>query len=256
MTLQVPSAGVIVQHMNDSTNDRLHGRGRGPQQAGPPLAALAGISLGLLLIGLVIGAALGGVPPVPYGSSASVLGYLREHPDAVRVAAVFTFGSSVPLVIYAATASARLRQLGVTAPGATIALAGGLLAAGGLGLSSLFLWTLSQADVRGDDALVRALYFLVYLTGGPGHIVMLGLLLAGIAVPVLILGLVPRPVAWTGLGIAVIAELTTLVLIWPALSPLLPIARFAGLVWLIVAGALMPLRRANRNEALHAKTGG
>ena len=65
----------------------------------------------------------------------------------------------------------------------------------------------------------------------------------------LIVGLLPRGVAWTGLVIAGIAELTTLVLIWPGLSPLLPVARFTGLVWLIVAGALLPLRRRNRHEA-------
>jgi hypothetical protein len=29
----------------------------------------------------------------------------------------------------------------------------------------------------------------------------------------------------------------------------LPVARFTGLVWLIVAGALLPLRRRNRQEA-------
>jgi hypothetical protein len=69
------------------------------------------------------------------------------------------------------------------------------------------------------------------------------------AVPGLIVGLIPRPVAWAGLVIAGIAELTTLVLIWPGLSPLLPVARFTGLVWLIVAGVLLPLRRRNRQEA-------
>jgi uncharacterized membrane protein len=94
----------------------------------------------------------------------------------------------------------------------------------------------------------------VYLTGGPGHIVTLGLLVAGIAVPAMILGLVPRPVAWTGLVIAAIAELTTFVLVWPMLSPLLPVARFTGLLWLIVAGALMPVRRANRAAQTHAST--
>jgi hypothetical protein len=116
------------------------------------------------------------------------------------------------------------------------------------------LWTLSRPDVVADGPLIRALYYLVFLTGGPGHVVTLGLLVAGIAVPVLILGLVPRPVAWTGLAIAVVAELTTLVLIWPALSPLLPIARFTALVWLIVAGALLPLQRPNRNARQDAHT--
>ena len=210
---------------------------------------LASISLGLLVVGLLIAGALGGIPPLPYGSAAAVVDYVRSQPDAIRVASVTVFGSSVPLLIYAATASARLRQLGVTAPGATIALAGGVLAAGGLGLSGLLLWPLAERDVAADSGVVHALYDLVYLAGGPGHVVMLGLLVAGIAVPSLILGLVPKPLARTGLAIAVLAELATLVLIWPPISPLLPIARFSALVWLLVVGALLPHRRTNRTGA-------
>ena len=172
--------------------------------------------------------------------------FFAAHPVAIQAAAVGTFGSSVPLAIYAATASARLRQLGVTAPGATIALAGGILAAGSLALSGLLLWTLSRPEVTVDEPLVRALYFLVFLNGGPAHVVFLGLLIAGVAVPSLILVLLPRWLSWAGLAIAVLAELTTLVLIWPGFDVLLPIARFTGLVWLIAAGALLPTRRPRR----------
>jgi hypothetical protein len=154
----------------------------------------------------------------------------------------------VPLAIYAATASARLRQLGVTAPGATIALTGGTLAAGALGLAGLLAWTLSIPEVGTDTALVRAIYYLVFLLGGPGHIVSLGLLVAGMAVPSLILGLTPRPIAWIGLVTGALAELTTLVLIWPQLGVMLPIARIAALLWLVVSGALLPLQR---NEIRH-----
>jgi len=238
----------IVQDMNDSTVDTNGAVGRRPQ-GGPPLALLAAISLVLLLAGLVIGVAFAGVMPLPYGSATAIQDYVAGHHAAAVAMAVGTFGSSIPLAIYAATASARLRQLGVTAPGATIALAGGLLASAGLALSSLTAWTLSRPEVTSDTALVRALYYLTYLTGGPWHVVTLGLLIAGIAVPGLIVGLLPRPVAWTGLVIAGVAELTTLVLIWTALTPLLPVARFTGLIWLIVAGALLPLRRANRQAA-------
>jgi hypothetical protein len=235
----------IVQIMNDSSADT----NRRPVQGGPPLALLAAISLVLLLAGLVVGVSLaGGVMPLPYGSATEIQDYVTgQHAAAVAIA-VGTFGSSVPLAIYAATASARLRQLGITAPGATIALAGGLLASAGLALSSLTAWTLSRPEVTSDPALVRALYYLTYLTGGPWHVVMLGLLIAGIAVPALIVGLLPRPLAWTGLVIAGLAELTTLVLIWPGLSPLLPVARFTGLIWLIAAGVLLPLRRRNKQE--------
>ena len=217
---------------------------------------LAGISLGLLVIGLAIGAAIGGIPPLPYRSAAAVTDYFRAQSAAAQTAAVFVFGSSVPLVIYAATASARLRQLGVTAPGATIAFAGGVLAAGALGLSSLLLWTLSRPDVGATADVVRALYYLVYLTGGVGHVVMLGLLVAGMAVPSLILGLLPKPLAQAGLVIAAVSELTTIVLIWPETSPLLPIARFAALLWLVVAGALLPHRRLNRHARDQASVAG
>jgi hypothetical protein len=206
---------------------------------------LAAICLALLLGGLGIGVGLGGVMPLPYGPVSAVQEYVRAQPVAVHVIAVAVFAASVPLAIYAATASTRLRQLGVTAPGATIALVGGTLAAGALGLAGLVAWTLSRPEVSADTALVRAVYLLVFLVGGPGHIVPLGLLVAGMAVPSLILGLLPRPLAWVGLATAALAELTTLVLVWPGLGPILPIARISALVWLLAAGALLPLRRTD-----------
>jgi hypothetical protein len=245
-TLQVLVGGHIVQNMNDSPIDGTRETGRRPQ-GGPPLVLLAVISLVLLLGGLVIGVALGGMMPLPYGADSAIQAYVRAEPVAAQVIAVGVFASSVPLAIYAATASARLRQLGVTAPGATIALAGGILAAGALGLSGLLAWTLSRPEVSTDNPLVRALYYLVFLTGGPAHVVTLGLLVAGMAVPSLILNLMPRPLAVAGLVIAALSELTTVVLVWPVLGFLLPIARLGALIWLVLAGALLPLRRQNRN---------
>ena len=191
--------------------------------------------------------------PLPYGADSAIQAYVRAEPVAVQVIAVAVFASSVPLAIYAATASARLRQLGVTAPGATIALAGGILAAGALGLSGLVAWTLSRPEVSADESPVRALYYLVFLTGGPAHVVTLGLLVAGMAVPGLILGLLPRPLAVAGLVIAVLAELTTLVLVWTELGFLLPIARLGALIWLVAAGALLPLRRQNKHATRAAE---
>jgi hypothetical protein len=225
--------------MNDSiSNDRAPA-----PQAGPPLGWLAVVSGGLLVAGIIVSALLGGVIPSPFGPGEAILRYFATQPDAVRASGILGFGSSVPLAIYAATASARLRQLDVTAPGATIALAGGILAAGALSLSGLVQWTLSQPAVRADAPLVRALQDLAFLAGGPAHVIFLGLLVAGIAVPALILRLTPAPLAWAGLVIAGLAELTTLTLIWPALAGLLPAARFPALAWLIAAGFVLPRRR-------------
>jgi hypothetical protein len=211
--------------------------------APPSRLALPGLGLvclGLLLGGLAIGVALGGVMPLPYGPANAVAAYVRAEPVAIQVIATAAFASSVPLAIYAATASARLRQLGVPRSAAAIALTGGTLAAGALGLTALLGWTLSRPEISADTALVRALYFLIFLVGSPGHMVALGLLVAGMAVPSGALGLMPRPLAWTGLAIAALAEVTTLVLIWPELGVILPIARVAALGWLVAGGAALP----------------
>jgi hypothetical protein len=218
-------------------------------QGGPPLGLLAVISTGLLLLGIVVSAALGGVVPSPYGAAGVIRAYFTSQSDAVHADGVLVFASAVPLTIYAATASARLRQLGVTAPGATIALAGGLLAAGALASSGLLLWTVSRPAVRGDEPLVRALHDLAFLAGGPAHVVFLGLLVAGIAVPALMLRLVARPLAWAGLALAALAEVTTLALVWPGLSLLVPLVRFPALAWLIAVGFALPHRLRSRPVA-------
>lgn len=220
--------------------------GRGRQQGGPPLALLATVSAGLLVAAVAVSAALGGTLPSPFSDAAGIGAYFRSHPHAVQASGVLVFASSVPLAIYAATASARLRQLGVLAPGATIALAGGLLSAAALGLSSLLQWVLARPAVRGDVPLVRALHDLAFLTGGPASVVPLGLLVAGIAVPGLLLRLLPRPLALAGLLLGGLAELTTLTLVWPELAPVLPAVRFPALVWLITAGWLLPHSRPRR----------
>ncbi len=214
-------------------------------QGGPPLLGLAAISTALFLAGLIVSTAMaGGTYPSPFASSIKILEYFRNHHDAVRAGAFFQFASAVPLMIYAATASARLRNLGIRAPGATIAFAGGVASAGSLSLSALISWTLSQSAVTTVDPVVRALHDLAFATGGPGFVVPFGLLIAGMAVPAAFGRLLPRWLWTAGLAIAVPAELSTLSLVVDGAAFLLPIARFAGLVWLIVAGALLPTRRA------------
>jgi hypothetical protein len=217
-----------------------------PSQRGPSLLGLAVVSTALLAAGLILSAALGGVVPSPFAHAATIRHYFLAHPDAARASGILTFASAVPLAIYACTVSSRLRRLGVTAPGATIALGGGLLSAGALSISGLLLWTASQPAVRTDAPLIRALHDLAFATGGTAHVVFLGLLVAGVAVPGLILALLPRRVAWAGLVVAAVAELSTASLIWSGLSVLLPIARFPGLIWLIAAGRLLPASHPHR----------
>jgi hypothetical protein len=208
------------------------------RRTAPSLLVLSVLSVGLLFGGLAVGVALGGVMPLPYGSLAPIQQYVRTQPVAMRLIATATFASSVPLALYAATAGARLKELGMRGPRPVIALTGGVMAAGALALAGLVGWTLSRPEVGADAALVRALYVLVFLIGGPGHVVALGVLIAGMAVP----GLLPKPVARFGVAIAALSGSTTLVLVWTQLGPILPVARVSALAWLVVAGAALPSR--------------
>jgi hypothetical protein len=196
---------------------------RSTTQGGPPLGVLGIVVTALFIAGLVLGTALaGGTPfPSPFGEAGPIVAYFQDHDLAVRVGGALQFAAAIPLAIYAATASARLHQLGIRAPGATIALAGGLLAAAFLACSGLLSWVLSQSAVTSTPDLIRPLQLLAFATGGPGHVVPLGLLLAGIAVPGLLVGLLPRWLAWAGLAVAAVAELATLSLLLDGAADLL-----------------------------------
>ncbi len=221
---------------------------RSPARGGPPLAPVAGVFAALFVASLVTSSVLAdGTFPSPFGDAAGIQAYFAGERDAVRVGAVLQFAAAVPLAVLAAAVHARLHQLGIRVAGASIALAGGLLASAFAGLSALLQWTLSRPAATAEPAVVRALHDLAFLTGGPAFVVTLGLLLAGIAVPAMIVGMLPRWLAIAGLLLAVAAELSTLVLVTPGFGVLLPVARFGAMAWLIAAGALLPATRAPRS---------
>ena len=122
-----------------------------------------------------------------------------------------------------------------------------LLASAALALCGLLQWVAARAALLDDAALASALRDLVFMTGGVGHIAPLGLLFAGIAVPSLLGRLLPRWLAWLGIALAVIAELSTLSLLTPAAMVALPIARFGGFLWMIAVGMLLPRRPRPRS---------
>jgi hypothetical protein len=215
------------------------------RQGGPHLGVLAIVSAALVVAAIVIGAALAGgtVFVSPFAGKAAVAAYAQQDWASIRVTAMLQFGSAVPFGILAATAFARLQRLGVRVPGPSIGFTGGLTAAILLMVSALATYLLSRPELTTDATLALALSFLAFATGGVGYVTGMGLLLAGIAVPSLILGLLPRWLAWAGLVIAALSELSFLSLAIEPLQFLLPIGRFGGLAWLIVAGFLLPVDR-------------
>ena len=230
--------------MTDTASPATRAPGR-RQQGGPPLIAV-GLAYGVLTLTGVI---LSVKTPLPSAGAAAVLAYDRSHQTLMQVAGFFQFAATVPLAIWTATVYRRLRTLGVTAPGAVIALVGGLLAAASLALSGLISWTISQTTSVADPALARVLGDLSFATGSAGFVVPLGLLVAGVSVPALLLRLAPRPWAWFGLAVAAISELSSLVLLTTALDATLPIGRFGSLVWLVAVSLLLPHSRRDLRDA-------
>jgi hypothetical protein len=182
--------------------------------------------------------------PSPLQSPEEMVAYFRSEAWKVRICAFLQFGSSVPLGIFAATMASRLWFHGAKAAGVAIALLGGLAASTFVAISALAQWTIAQPGIAEDAALTRALYFLIFSTGGPGYSVPLGLLMAGIGVTAGMRRLLPGWLAVSGVALGVIGELSSLSLVIPGALFLIPLTRFPGFVWLIAAGFGLSSSRA------------
>jgi hypothetical protein len=200
---------------------------------------------GLFTSSLVVVAAMthGGHFPSPHEPTDAAKAFFAENADAIRFGAFLQFGASVPLAIFAATASSRLRFLGIEAAGTMIALVGGTLASAMAAFSALAQWALVQPGLGAEG---RPLHLLAFATGGPGYVVPFGLLVSGVALTGGLSRKLPRWVMASGLFVASVAELSSLSIAFAPAMYLLPVARFGGLVWLVVVGALLPSTRARR----------
>lgn len=183
--------------------------------------------------------------PSPLQSPEEIVAYFRAESAKVRVCAFLQFTSSVPLGIFAATMASRLRFHRAEGAGVAIALFGGLAASSFVAISALAQWSLAQPGIADDPALARALYFLVFSTGGPGYSVPLGLLMAGIGVTAGAMRLLPRGLAAAGVALGLVGEFSSLSLVIPGALFLIPLTRFPGFIWLIAAGFKLPVSRAD-----------
>jgi hypothetical protein len=216
-----------------------------PRPDGPNPGVLGIVSLALTIASVVVPPlfAAGTFFPSPLDSTDAISAYLVVHRDAVTATGFLVFAASVPLGIYTATTYARLLRLGVRVPGPNIAFFGGIAASILLSISGLLTWAIGQPVAGQSPAILHTFDYVIYALGGVGFVGGVGLLVAGIAVPTLILRLAPRWVAWVGLVLAALSELSFFALVVPPLALLLPIGRFLGLAWLLAIGFIMPRNR-------------
>jgi hypothetical protein len=228
--------------MSTATIAQPQGRSTRRPHAGAPLWAPVFAYTVLTVIGIVVNRST----PHPDASGAAVLAYNSAHAGTVKAGSWLLFASAVPLTIASAVIYRRLRALGIAAPGSSIALAGGVLAAGALTLSGMFAWSGGRLPAGPSPALARALADMSFLAGGPAYAAMFALLIAGIAVPALLARLLPRPLAAAGLVLAVAGAVSTVTLLSLSVAFLLPVVRFGGIAWLTAAAILLPRNRHSR----------
>jgi hypothetical protein len=209
---------------------------------GPSLLLLAAVHIVIFVAGLVASVALphGGASFVaPFAPAEKVRLFFAESPMAARVGSFFLFGSAVPFGLFAVTAVSRLRHLGVRAAGTNIALLGGLAATIALMLSGMAGWILSVEDVSVSAPLVKALYYFSFLSGGVLYAVGFGLLAAGVSITSYFYRLLPRWLAILGIVVAITGELSWFSLVAFPANWFIPITRYLGFVWMVLAAVAL-----------------
>jgi hypothetical protein len=224
MTASEPTAGSRVR------------RHQGGAPLLPPVLAYGALTV----LAVVVPLAMAGSGA--WTSDHTLLDVYANHQGAVRVQSLLTIAAAVPLAVLTAVFSDRIRQLGLRVPGRVIALAGGVAAAALLAVAGALQLALLGSHTRHDLPLLQFGQRLSAALGGTAFVAFAGLLIAGIAVTGLIGRIMPRRLAWIGIGIAVLSEVALLTSLSDALVPLLPIARFGGIAWLIAGAATMRAR--------------
>jgi hypothetical protein len=213
---------------------------------GPHPGAVAVVSAVLFVISLVVlgSPAAGTRFPRPSDAPSAMQAYFLANAAHAQLCAFFQFGAALTLGIFTAAATNRLQSLGVRVTGVGIALFGGWLAAFNSLLVAALLWVLAQPGVAQNASAVHTVYLFAFALGGVGYAAALGLLCAGLSVPALASGLLPRWLAICGLVLAVIGELSWFGLIAPPFDICIPLTRFPGYLWMIAAGFALPRVRS------------
>ena len=216
-----------------------------PRFRGPSLILLAVVHILIFVAGLVAVAMVRhGAPYInPFAPADAIEAFLLQNPAAVRIGNFTLFGSAVPFGIFAVTVVSRLRYLGIRAAGTNIALLGGLIATIALIVSGLSGWILSLPDVVASAPVAKAINFVSFLFGGAAYAVGFGLLAAGVSVTSFFARTLPRWLVALGMLVAIAGELSWLSLVAYPANVFIPVTRYVGFVWMLLAAIMLARSR-------------
>lgn len=180
--------------------------------------------------------------PSVYDPGAEIERFVAENRSEVRVVGFFFSLAAALLLVFAAFLAALVRRsAGEMGALPELTLGGGVVAAAFLLLSALGLWVLGREATAAEPALVRALHDLVYLAGGPAHVVSFAAFLGPISVAARRSRVLPGWIAWLGGAAAALSLLSVTALLWEPAAYVLPLARLLTYAWIFAVGVALVL---------------
>jgi len=85
---------------------------------------------------------------------------------------------------------------------------------------------------------------LVYLAGGPAHVLLLGLFLGAVSAALWRSAVLPDWIAWTGVAAAAVTTAGVFALAWEPATFLLPVGRGLGMLWMLETSGVLLFGRA------------
>jgi hypothetical protein len=215
------------------------------------LGFLAFTALGLLFATLFASAFYPSPFGPPFGPQTEVTAYFAANRPQVRAMSFAYALASLSLLGFVAYGAGMLADRTPARRSALpgLALGAGSLAAGFWLLTALLLWVLSRPAAAAAPGLVRVMHDLAYLSGGPAHVLALGVFLGAVAAALWSGSVLPRWIVWTGAAAAVFSLLAALSLLWEPASLLLPLGRGMGMLWVFATSVALLVGRSGEQMA-------
>ena len=207
---------------------------------------LAFSTLGLLFANL-FGSALYPSPfDPPFGPQTDVIDYFAANRPQVQAMSFVFAVAALSLLAFVAHGAGmladRAQERRSALPG--LALGAGTLAAGFWLLTALLLWVLSRPEAAEAPGLLRPMHDLVYLLGGPAHVLTLGVFLGAVSAALRGQSVLPAWIVRTGAAAAILSMLAVLALLWEPATFLLPLGRGLGMLWIFATSVALLVGRS------------
>jgi hypothetical protein len=208
------------------------------------LSAASGIAcVVLFLIGLVFADLLASPGFPAYDASVSRIAQFFDgnRTEALGLSFCHCF-AALALLVFAAHLRSVLRERGGDDDAATLAFAGGAIAAGFLLLSALLYWVLTRSEVATEPGTAEATLLLSYMAGGPAILIPAVPLLAVTSIVGARAGFIPSWLMRLGFAGAAISLLSPIGLLWDDAFALMLVGALLFFVWLFATSVVLVRR--------------